>query len=92
MEIERRRDRHDRAVQEVATAGRQDRPTVVDGVVTYAAGCSAFTRSLRRVVWPVKFKPDLPPRYDGKSNPLEFLELYTVAIQATGGDDKVMAN
>ena len=60
--------------------------------MTYATGCTAFTRNLRRVVWPVKFKPDLPPRYDGRTNPLEFLQLYTVSIQAAGGDDKVMAN
>ena len=60
-------------------------------MVTYGT-TAAFTRNLRRVVWPVKFKPDLPPRYDGKNNPLEFLQLYTLAIQAAGGDDRVMAN
>ena len=64
VDIERGRDRHNRAIQDV----------------------------VRRVVWPTKFKPDLPPRYDGKNSPLEFLQLYTLAIQATGGDDKVMAN
>ena len=65
--------------------------TLANGPVTYGT-TAAFTRSLRRVVWPVKFRPDLPPRYDGKNNPLEFLQLYTLAIQAAGGDDKVMAN
>ena len=44
------------------------------------------------MVWPVKFKPELPPRFDGTANPVEFLQLYTVSIQAVGGDDKVMAN
>ena len=92
VEIERQRGRHDRAVQEIAAAGRQNRHTLANGAVVYATGCSAFTRELRRVVWPVKFKPDLPPRYDGRTNPLEFLQLYTVSIQAAGGDDKVMAN
>ena len=91
MSIERGQNRHNRAVQDVATAGRHLRATLANGVVTYGT-MAVFTRSLRRVVWPVKFKQDLPPRYDGKNNPLEFLQLYTLAIQAAGGDDKVMAN
>ena len=62
------------------------------GVTTYATGCAAFTRSLCRVIWPQKFRPDLPKGYDGSSNPVEFLQLYTMSIQAAGGDDKVMAN
>ena len=40
----------------------------------------------------MRFKPDLPPGYDGSTNPVEFLQLYTTSIQAAGGDDKVMAN
>ena len=92
VEIEHQRDHHNRVVQEIAAAGRQNRCVLAGGAVTYATGCTAFTRNLRRVVWPVKFKPDLPPRYDGRTNPLEFLQLYTVSIQAAGGDDKVMAN
>ena len=67
------------------------RASLADGVVTYGTTV-AFTRSLRRVVCPVMFRPDLPPRYNGQNNPLEFLQLYTLAIQAAGGDDKVMAN
>jgi len=79
-------------VQDIAKAGRQNKDALTGGVVTYATGCPAFTKELRRVVWPNKFRPDLPPRYDGRTNPLEFLQLYTVAVQAAGGDDKVMAN
>ena len=90
MSIRRGQNRHNRAIQDVATAGRHLRATLDDGVVTYGM-TAAFTRNLRCVVWPVKFRPDLPPRYDGK-NPLKFLQLYTLAIQAAGGDDKVMAN
>ena len=33
------------------------------------AGCHAFTRELCRVVWRVKFKPELPPRYDSIPDP-----------------------
>ena len=40
----------------------------------------------------MKFKLELPPRYDGTTNPIEFLQLYTTGIQATGGGAKVMAN
>ena len=56
------------------------------------AGCRAFTPELRSVAWPGKFKPDLPPRYDGTSDPVEFLQLYELSIEAANGDEKVMAN
>ena len=58
----------------------------------HATGCAAFTRSLSRVIWPQRFKPNLPAGYDGLTNPVEFLQLYTTSIQAAGGDDKLMAN
>ena len=57
-----------------------------------AAGCPAFTPELRCVVWPGKFKPDLPPRYGGTPDPAEFLQLYELTIKAANGDEKVMAN
>ena len=56
------------------------------------AGCRAFTTELRSVAWPGKFKPDLPPRYDGTADPAEFLQLYELGIEAANGDEKVMAN
>ena len=56
------------------------------------AGCRAFTIELRSVTWPGKFKPDLPPRYDGTADPAEFLQLYELSIEAANGDEKVMAN
>ena len=56
------------------------------------AGCRAFTPELRSVAWPGKFKPDLPPRYDGTADPAEFLQLYELSIEAANGDEKVMAN
>ena len=55
-------------------------------------GCLAFTPELRGVTWPGKFKPDLPPRYDGKADPPEFPQLYELGIVAANGDEKVMAN
>ena len=56
------------------------------------AGCRAFTAELRSMAWPGKFKPDLPPRYDVMADPVEFLQLYELGIEAANGDEKVMAN
>ena len=50
------------------------------------------TTGLRSIVCPCKFKPDLPPRYDGTADPAEFLQLYELGIEAANGDEKVMAN
>jgi hypothetical protein len=44
------------------------------------------------VVWPDKFKPDIGARYDGTTNPVKFLQLYVVAVQAARGDQRAMAN
>ena len=48
--------------------------------------------ALRQVQWPHKFKPEMPPRYDGATDPLAFLLAYEEAVLKAGGDDKVMAN
>ena len=61
----------------------------------YAVGCPAFTRELRQVQWPStkNFKPDVPEKYDGRIHPSEFLNVYTIAVQAAGGrDEKILAN
>src|SRR3954462_3369834 len=55
-------------------------------------GCRAYTTELRSVAWPGKFKPDLPSRYDGTTDPAEFLQVYELGIEAASGDQKVMAN
>ena len=56
------------------------------------AGYRAFTSELRSVALPGKFKPDLPPHYDGTVDPAEFLQLYELGIEAANGDEKVIAN
>ena len=48
--------------------------------------------ALRQVQWPHKFKPEMPPRYNGATDPLVFLLAYEEAVLEAGGDDKVMAN
>jgi hypothetical protein len=78
-------------VQNLVVAGRNNRAPV-NAVVAYGGGCQAFTEELCRVAWPTKFRPELPPRFNSTANPIEFLQLYTVGIQAAGGNDKVMEN
>ena len=56
------------------------------------ASCRTFTPELRSIVWPEKFKPDLPPCYDGTPDPAEFPQLYEQSIEASGSNEKVMAN
>ena len=48
--------------------------------------------ALRQVQWPNKFKPKIPPCYNGTADPLAFLLAYEEAILEAGGDDRVMAN
>jgi hypothetical protein len=47
---------------------------------------------LRDVRWPAKFKADHIDRYNGSSNPEEFIPVYQTVIEAVGGDDRVKAN
>jgi hypothetical protein len=54
-------------------------------------GCAALADHLRATTWPSKFRPHLPEKYDGTSNPSEFLQVYVTAITAAGGDTAVMA-
>ncbi|GJN13386.1 hypothetical protein PR202_gb00080 [Eleusine coracana subsp. coracana] len=39
-----------------------------------------------------RFKPVPIQKYDGQTNPQEWLELYSTAIRSAGGDSYVMAN
>jgi hypothetical protein len=54
-------------------------------------GCAALADHLRAVMWPTKFRPHLPEKYDGTSNPSEFLQVYITAITAVGRNTTVMA-
>lgn len=54
-----------------------------------------FTRELRQVRWPSSraFKLVLPDKYDDNISPSEFLDIYTIVVQAAGRqDDKVLTN
>jgi hypothetical protein len=61
------------------------------GVPLAGVGCVALADHLRAVTWPSKFRPHLPEKYDGTSNPSEFLQVYVTAITTAGGDTAVMA-
>jgi hypothetical protein len=89
VSLERRRENHDRAIDDIDEAGKNVR-TPDDPI--YNPGCLALTRQQCYVVWPDKFKPDIGARYDGTTNPVEFLQLYVVAVQAVRGDQRAMAN
>jgi hypothetical protein len=55
-------------------------------------GYAALADHLRAVAWPSKFRPHLPKKYDGSTNPFEFVQVYITAITAAGGNDVVMAS
>ena len=57
-----------------------------------AVGCAALAEHLRTVARPSKFRPHLSEKYDGTTNPSEFLQVYVTAITAAGGNDVVMAS
>jgi hypothetical protein len=61
------------------------------GVPLADVGCVALADHLSAATWPSKFRPHLAEKYDGTSNPSEFLHVYVIAITAAGGDTAVMA-
>jgi hypothetical protein len=61
------------------------------GVPLAGVGYAALADHLRATSWPPKFRPHLPEKYDGTSNPLEFLQVYVTAITAASGNTAVMA-
>jgi hypothetical protein len=60
------------------------------GVPLADVGCAALADHLRPTSWPSKFQLHLPEKYDGTSNPSEFLQVYVTAITAAGGNTAVM--
>ena len=50
------------------------------GTPVAGVGCAALADHLRAVAWPSKFCPHLPEKYDGTTNPSEFLQSYVTAI------------
>jgi hypothetical protein len=61
------------------------------GVPLAGVGCAALADHLHTASWSPKFRPHLPEKYDGTTNPSEFLQVYVTAITAAGGNTAVMA-
>jgi hypothetical protein len=61
------------------------------GVPLDGVGYAALADHLCAASWPPKFRSHLPEKYDGTSNPSEFLQVYVTAITAAGGNTAVMA-
>jgi hypothetical protein len=59
---------------------------------TVRRGVKAFSHDLKRVHWPLNFKPSGIEKYDGSTNTAEWLMLYQLVIKAVGRDSYVMAN
>jgi hypothetical protein len=55
-------------------------------------GVKAFSHDLKSVCWPLNFKPSGIEKYDGSTNPAEWLEVYQLIIKVAGGDSYIMAN
>ncbi|KAM0888863.1 hypothetical protein ACQ4PT_028078 [Festuca glaucescens] len=87
--LERQRRRREHAVRVVATAGHKIR---VKGRRAYNIICPFLHQSMRYVTWPRGFNPGLLPRYDGLTDPLDFLQRYTAAVLAAQGDHCVLAH
>ena len=51
---------------------------------TGARGLRALAPTLRQVQWPRKFRPEMPPRYDGTTDPMIFLLAYEEAVLGAG--------
>ena len=52
----------------------------------------AFAPNLWRVIWPRKFKPGPIEKYDGTTNPKEWIIIYSMVIEAAYGANYVKAN
>lgn len=63
-----------------------------EGDLLYGACCVAFTSELCLAKWPRRFRSDLSIKYDGKISPVEFLNIYTTAVVAAGGNRQAPVN
>jgi hypothetical protein len=51
----------------------------------FGGGCLAFTDSLHCVTWTHKFRPSITFKYDGTTDSLGFLQVYTTVMKITEG-------
>jgi hypothetical protein len=93
VSLERARERGQNINQDFASVAPQTPVGTWSqtGVPLAGVGCTALADHLRTASWPPKFRPHLPEKYDGTTNPSEFLQVYITAITAAGGNTAVMA-
>jgi hypothetical protein len=60
------------------------------GVPLAGVGCAALADHLRAAAWPFKFRPHLPEKCDGTSNPSEFLQVQSSYTQPSYRGDPVL--
>jgi hypothetical protein len=65
---------------------------VRDVTPSWRDGFYALAPALRQVIWPEKFTAGHIDKYDGFSNPKEFIQVYHTVIKAIGGDHWIKAN
>ena len=71
---------------DVATPKPPMNARIQAGTPVAGVGCAALAEHLRAVAWPSKFLPHLPKKYDGTTNPSEFLQVYVTAITRRHGE------
>jgi hypothetical protein len=98
VSLERARERHQniegRNLDQDFTVVAPQTPTGTRsqaGVPLAGVGCATLADHLCAASWPPKFRSHLPEKYDGTTNPSEFLQVYVTAITAAGGNTAVMA-
>jgi hypothetical protein len=65
------------------------RRSIVEDVAPMGkSGFCALAEPLKQVRWLDKFKTCNIDRYDGSSNPEEFIQVYQTVIEAAAGDDR----
>jgi hypothetical protein len=95
--------RHRLRLRAVYASHRRERLQVLDGLEAIGEGepavgdlgfegFAALAGLLRCATWPTHFRPDIGARYDGTSDPVEFLQQYAAGIRSAGGDGRVMAS
>jgi hypothetical protein len=74
------------ALKAIGQAGEQER-----GVICFG-GFTMLSEPLRHVTWPPRFRLEVSARFDGLSDPVGFMQRYTIAIRETRGNGCIMAN
>jgi hypothetical protein len=95
--------RHRLRLRSIYASHRRERLQVLDGLEAIGEGEPAvgdlgfegfavLAGPIHRATWPTHFRLDIGARYDGTSDPVEFLQQYTAGIRSAGGDGRVMAS